>query len=188
MKYYTPRHRRHDRRTARERTRRRECRASPATSGGWREEYRAQRVPLPDGGTTDTPDDLPKFVPEPGARVRDREAAPGEGGLLVLKMLDTRADEHLVERTEQTVAEYNTGYPPESPVVRAVYTDDLDARTGWRSSRSSGGEPTTATSARMIFRVLDWGRSPVAPDVTAPRRASHDGRVRRRAGAAGGRP
>jgi hypothetical protein len=138
MKDYTPRHRRHDRRTDRERTRRRrrERRASPDASSGYRDEYRNQGVPLPDGGAADTPDDapddLPKFVPEPGARVRDREAGPGEGELLVLEVLNTRADEHLVEGTEQTVAEYNSGYPPESPVVRAIYTDDLDARTEWR--------------------------------------------------------
>ena len=144
MKHYTPRHRRHDRRTDRERTHRRhERRASPDASSGYRDEYRNQGVPLPDGGATgtpdDAPDDLPKFVPEPGALVKDREADPGEGELLVLEVLDTRADEHLVEGAEQTVAEYNEGYPPESPVVRAVYTSDLDARTGWRSLQELRG-------------------------------------------------
>jgi hypothetical protein len=48
---------------------------------------------------------------------------------------DTRADEHLVEGTTRTVAEYNDGYPPESRVVQAIYTDDLDARTEWRSTQ-----------------------------------------------------
>lgn len=139
MKDYTLRHRRHDRRTARERTRRRERRASPEASSGYRDKYRNQGVPLPDGGAADAPDGLPKFVPEPGARVRDREADPGEGELLVLEVLDARADEHLVEGTNKTVHEYNDGYPPESPVVRAVYTADLDSRTEWRSLQELRG-------------------------------------------------
>jgi hypothetical protein len=109
----------------------------PRTHGrAGRDEHRNRRAPVPDGGTADTPDDapddLPKFIPKPGGRVRDREADPGEGELLVLEVLDTRADEHLVEGTDKTVHEYNDGYPPESPVVRAVYTADLDARTEWR--------------------------------------------------------
>ena len=94
----------------------------------------------PDAGAPDdVADGLPRFVPEPGARVRDREADPGEGELLVLDVLDARADEHLVEGTEQTVAEYNDGYPPAAPVVRAVYTADLDARTEWRSLQELRG-------------------------------------------------
>jgi hypothetical protein len=143
MKHHTPRHRRHDRRTDRERTRRRERRASPDASSGCRDEYRNQGVPLPDGGAAGAPDDVadgpPKFVPELGARVRDREADPGEGELLVLEVLDKRADEHLVEGANKTVHEYNDGYPPESPVVRAIYTDDLDARTEWRSLQELRG-------------------------------------------------
>ncbi len=144
MNYFAPPHRRHDRRTGREPTRRRrERRASPDASSGYRDKYRNQGVPLPDGGAADAPggvaDGPPKFVPEPGARVRDREGDPGEGELLVLDLLDTRADEHPVEGTEQTVAEYNSGYPPSSPVVRAVYTSDLDARTEWRSLQELRG-------------------------------------------------
>ena len=82
MKYYTPRHRRHDRRTDRERTHRHhERRASPDASSGWRDEYRNQRRAVADGGTTD-PEDARRFTPEPGARVRDREADLGEGELV----------------------------------------------------------------------------------------------------------
>jgi hypothetical protein len=61
------------------------------------------------------------------------------GEVLVLDVLNARGDEHLVEDTEQTVAEYNTGYPPESPVVRGIYTADLDARTEWRSLQELRG-------------------------------------------------
>ncbi len=115
----------------------------------------------PDTDTPDdAPDDLPKFVPGPGARVRDREADPGEGGLLVLEVLDTRADEHLVEGTEQTVAEYNEGYPPESPVVRAIYTDDLDSRTGWRSLQELRGRADDGDLRAYDFPAARLGPLP----------------------------
>jgi hypothetical protein len=98
---------------------------------------RAHRA-VTDGGTTD-PEDARRFTPEPGARCRDREADLGEGELLVLTVPDAHADELLVKGTEQTVAEYNTGYQPDTPVVRAVYTDDLDACTEWRALQELRG-------------------------------------------------
>jgi hypothetical protein len=176
MKHFTPRHRRRDRRTDRKRTRRRrrERRASRDASGG-RDEHRNRDVPLPDGGTTDTPDDvaddLPKFVPEPGALVKDREADPGEGELLVLEVLGTRADEHLVEGTEQTVAEYNTGYPPESPVVRAIYPSDLDSdhrpRREWHSLQTLRGRVDEGE-----LRAYDFPAARLGP---LPARSRRDG-------------
>lgn len=96
----------------------------------------------------------------PGARVRDREADPGEGELLVLDVLDTRADEHLVEGTEQTVAEYNDGYSAESPVVRAVYTDDLDSRTGWRSVEDLQGRADEGDLRAYDFPAARLGPLP----------------------------
>jgi hypothetical protein len=121
----------------------------------------------PDAGVPDdVPDGLPKFVPEPGARVRDREADPGEGELLVLDVLDARADEHPVEGTEQTVAEYNDGYPPASPVVRAVYTADLDARTEWRSLQELRGRADDGD-----LRAYDFPAARLGP---LPRRSRRD--------------
>lgn len=52
--------------------------------------------------------------------------------LIVETLPDTRADEYVVEATGNTVFEHNDGYPPWSPVVRAVYVDALDAMTEWR--------------------------------------------------------
>jgi hypothetical protein len=162
MKYdfvgYTAR-RRYGRRTDREPTRRRrDARGSRDVSGGARAEY-AHRGVATDGGTTD-PEESRRFTPEPGARVRDREADPGEGELLVLDVLDARADEHLVEGTDKTVHEYNDGYRPDTPVVRAVYTSDLDSRTGWRSLQELRGRADEGELRAYDFPAARLGALP----------------------------
>jgi len=159
MKYWMKPRR--NRRTDRPRTHRRAGRDVSAERRG---QYRAQRVPLPDGGSADGPDgvadDGRRFVPEPGARVRDQEADPGEGELLVLDVLDARADEHLVEGTDKTVHEYNTGYRPDTPVVRAIYTDDLDARTEWRSLQELRGRADKGELRAYDFPAARLGALP----------------------------
>jgi hypothetical protein len=151
--------RRYDRRTDREPTRRRrDARASCNASGRWGTEY-AHRGVATDGGTTD-PEESRRFTPEPGARVRDREADPGEGELLVLDVLDARADEHLVEGTDKTVHEYNTGYRPDTPVVRAIYTDDLDARTEWRPLQELRGRVDEGELRAYDFPAARLGTLP----------------------------
>jgi len=156
MKFWTKP--RENRRTDRERPHRR----------AGRDEHRNRRAPVPDGGTGDAP---PKFVPEAGAIVRDREADPGEGELLVLEVLDERADEHLVEGTNKTVHEYNDGYPPESPVVRAIYPSDLDSdhrpRREWHSLQTLRGRVDEGE-----LRAYDFPAARLGP---LPARSRRDG-------------
>lgn len=116
---------------ARARRRRRRSRDRTDASGGFREEYRHQAVPLPDGGEPDPDDEIPDSLPHPGRVARDRDDM--EATVLVVETLpDTRADEYRIEATGNTVYEHNREYPPWSPVVRAVYVDALDALTEWR--------------------------------------------------------
>lgn len=137
--------RRHDRRTAHKQRRDEDGRrARRDRSAGWREEYAAQAVPLPraDGGRpveadeeaeSDTTRDRRRCVlPNPGARVRDREDDDG-AELVVVDTQDVRADEYTTEATDRTVAEHNPEYPGWVPVVRAVYVEDLDALSTYKS-------------------------------------------------------
>lgn len=111
--------------------RRHRARERRDASDGWREEYTAQHVPLPDGGEPDADDEIPDSLPQPGRVARDRDDL--EATVLVVETLpDTRADEYRIEATGNTVFEHNPDYPPWSPVVRAVYVDALDALTEWR--------------------------------------------------------
>jgi len=116
MKYWMKPRR--NRRTDRPRTHRRAGRDVSAERRG---QYRAQRVPLPDGGS---------------------------------------ADEHLVEGTDKTVHEYNTGYRPDTPVVRAIYTDDLDARTEWRSLQELRGRADKGELRAYDFPAARLGALP----------------------------
>jgi len=71
-------------------------------------------------------------IPSEGEHVRDRDGDAGDVLLVIETLPDTRADEHRIPATGQTVAQHNPDYPPWAPVIRAVYRDDLDAVTEWR--------------------------------------------------------
>lgn len=60
----------------------------------------------------------------PGDVVVDRETGKR---LVVARVLDERADEHVIEATGQTVADYehNDGYPADDRVVEATYLSDV---------------------------------------------------------------
>jgi len=127
-----------ERRTDAERTR-------TDASAGWREECAAQhvdhaittdggerpeRAPLSafaDGGTTET-------LPTPGDRVRDDDADDAREVIVVETHPDTNADEWFIEELGATVAGVNPVFDPNSPVVEAVYAEDIsETLDGWRS-------------------------------------------------------
>jgi len=64
----------------------------------------------------------------PGDIVLDRETG---NRLVVARVLDERADEHVIEATGETVAEYerNDGYPADDSVVEATYLTDTRRST-----------------------------------------------------------
>jgi len=64
----------------------------------------------------------------PGDVVLDRETGKR---LVVARVLDQRADEHVIEATGETVAEYeqNDGYPADDRVVEATYLSDTRRRS-----------------------------------------------------------
>lgn len=117
--------------TKRQRNRRTDARTDrkqhPDVSRGWKAEYHAQGVALPDGGHY--------ILPDRGARVRDREADEN-GELLVVDVYpNTAAADYPIGALDgTTVAEVNPEYDTAAPVVDAVYLDDLeDGADGWRS-------------------------------------------------------
>ncbi len=132
--------RRHDdRRTAYNHPRREDGRRPRRDrSAGWREEYAAQDVPIPrtDGGSPVEDDRDPEqgryVLPNPGAFVRDRDSEDGDE-LVVVENEEVPAHDYTIEATGRTVAEHNPEYPGWVPVVRAVYTEDLDALTRHKS-------------------------------------------------------
>lgn len=93
------------------------------------------RVPPPEGrpgcavcgapATTDAPPLCEDCRLEPGDLATDRETGKR---VLVVAVVDRRADETPVPDHEHTVADHatNRDYDPGDPVVEAVYPDDLD--------------------------------------------------------------
>jgi hypothetical protein len=75
---------------------------------------------------------------EPPHRCRDCRLLPGDvvldretgNRLVVSRVTDERADERVIEKTGETVAEYrhNDGYPRDDPVVEATYLSDAARR------------------------------------------------------------
>lgn len=134
-------HRRTNDRPRRDDYTRDDRRPAPTASAGWREEYRYQDVLT---SAHDAPDDRRRAaepvvladggaaVPDAGEHVRDREGDPDDVLVVLEALPDTRADFYQIPATGNTVAQHNPDYPPWAPVVRAVYSDDLDAVTGWR--------------------------------------------------------
>jgi hypothetical protein len=108
------------------RARRRRSRERRDASSGWRAEYADQGVPIPDGGE-DT-------LPSPGDRARDRDADDDAEVLVLRTHGSSRADNwHIPALDGKTVYQVNQEYPPWSPVVEAVYLDELEATLdGWR--------------------------------------------------------
>lgn len=117
----TPANRRRGR-SYRPRNRRRPPILEPDASGSWRDEYRAQAAPVPDGGRRRY------ILPDVGARVIDREE-PDEQTVAIV--VDTHPTEWAVDRylpaLEATVAELNPDYDDEAPVVTVAFPEDLAA-------------------------------------------------------------
>jgi len=119
------RHRRHSDKTTRRRNDAYEHTRRDA-SAGWRDEYLFQAVAgdmRADGG---------RFVlPEPGARVADKET--GDDLVVVRVHPDTRARDEYIESLDATVAAVNHTYNPDAPIAEVVYVDSLDTLDGWRT-------------------------------------------------------
>lgn len=117
----------------------------------------------------DTEDELAKEFPV-GAVVRDRRDKDGRGGRMrVLRVLNTRADEHEIW-PGTTVAEYDPWSDPADRVIEVVFEGELDRRVpGWREwdaanlpselrayrEEWSVGVRTYAYSSSRI-EVVDW--------------------------------
>lgn len=114
-----------DRRPRPDRLARRSDPADRDASGGWRAEYEHAHIAIPDGGVREL-----SGAPKPGDRVRDRENPDDE--LIVVEIHNVRADEFVLNDLdgEPTVADLNDDYARDSPVVDAIYTNDL-AGDGW---------------------------------------------------------
>lgn len=73
-----------------------------------------------------------RFVlPEPGARVADKET--GDDLVVVRVHPDTRARDEYIESLDATVAAVNHTYNPDAPIAEVVYVDSLDTLDGWRT-------------------------------------------------------
>lgn len=171
------RRRQNDRRTAYKQRRDEDGRrARRDRSAGWREEYAAQDVPLPrtDGGrpveadeeaeSRPTRDRRRCVLPNVGGRVRDREDDDG-AELLVVDTQDVRADEYTIEATGRTVAQHNPEYPGWVPVVRAVYTEDLDALSTYKSIEALRADVAEGDLRAYTFPASRLG--PVPDEVAA---------------------
>lgn len=114
-----------DRRPRPDRLARRSDPAGRDASAGWREEYEHAHTAIPDGGVREPPG-----TPKPGDRVRDRDDPDDE--LVVVEVHNVRADAFVLDDLDggPTVADLNEDYSPGSPVVDAVYTDDLGVGEG----------------------------------------------------------
>ena len=114
----------------------------PTASAGWRAEYTANAVAVPDGGS--------ELLPKVGDRVTDREADGGE-----LIVLDVHPEAHAggweIRSTGRTVADHNPEYRADSAVVEAVYGEDADRLPAWRTVADLRDAVKTDTLASYAF-------------------------------------
>lgn len=79
--------------------------------------------------STQTTNDLPEL--EPGDHVIDRELegdGPDPGIARVIEVYDTTANEHTVDKFNETVAALNPEYPPDDRVIAIKFISSLDGR------------------------------------------------------------
>lgn len=113
MKHYTPPRRRTDRPRDDPYTRYARCRTRPDPN-------RPSRQLRTDGGRTDS-------LPAPGDRARDLDDRQRGEVIVVETYPDTAARDYPIPECDgKTVAELNQDYPARSPVVEAVYVDELE--------------------------------------------------------------
>ena len=111
-------------------------------SAGWRAEYTANAVAVPDGGS--------ELLPTVGDRVADREDEDTE--LIVLDVHpEARAAGWEIRATGQTVADHNPEYRADSAVVEAVYAEDVGRLPSWRTIADLRDAVKTDTLASYAF-------------------------------------